>query len=71
MATVVALAVGRNWTSGVIQVLNIVTSLVTMGPEVDLRTGGDTATTVDSDVVFVHQAKAFGVNTVVASWLDR
>jgi hypothetical protein len=59
MATVVALAVGRNWASGVIHMLNIVTSSVTRGPEVESRTGGDTATTVDSEVAFVHQAKAF------------
>jgi hypothetical protein len=39
--------------------LNIVTSLMPRGPEVDSRTGGDTATIVDSEVVFVHQAKTF------------
>lgn len=58
MATVVALAVGRNWASGVILMLNIVTSLVTSGPEVESRTGGDTATTIDSKVAFVHEAQS-------------
>jgi hypothetical protein len=38
MATVVALAVGRNWASGVIHMLNIVTSFVTKGLEVESRT---------------------------------
>ncbi len=58
MATVVALAVGRNWASGVMHMWNIVTSLITRGLEVGSRTGGDTATTVDSEVAFVQYVES-------------
>lgn len=37
---------------------NIVTSLITRGLEVGSRTGGDTATTVDSEVAFVQYVES-------------
>jgi hypothetical protein len=55
MATVAVLAIGRKWASGVIYMLNIVNSLVTKGPEVESRTGGDMATTVDSEAGFAQR----------------